>query len=97
MGTEFNYCQNHIEGHEMCENQCDHCKEYYAPLEERRSKYKNSNPILEQLKKYIDETPREKIMEDWDKLSLEFSDVGPTCEEFIVELDKILNNNKNTL
>lgn len=27
------YCQREIEGNEMCEEQCAHCKEYYAPLE----------------------------------------------------------------
>lgn len=97
MSTQFNYCQNQIEGHRKCKEQCEHCKEYYAPLEERRSKYKNCNTILEELKRYLDETPREKLIEDCDKLSLQFSNVGPTCEEFIVKLDKILDNNKNTL
>ena len=27
------YCQRDIEGESKCEEQCDHCKEYYAPLE----------------------------------------------------------------
>ena len=27
------YCQRHIEGNSICDEQCDHCKEYYAPLE----------------------------------------------------------------
>ena len=27
------YCQSHIEGQTICSEQCDHCKEYYAPLE----------------------------------------------------------------
>ena len=35
MKRSFNYCQSSIEGSEMCEQQCDHCKEYYSPLEKR--------------------------------------------------------------
>jgi len=27
------YCQSEIEGNKMCKEQCDHCKEYYKPLE----------------------------------------------------------------
>lgn len=27
------YCQREIEGESICNKQCDHCKEYYAPLE----------------------------------------------------------------
>lgn len=29
----FKYCQSHIEGETKCLTQCDHCKEYYKPLE----------------------------------------------------------------
>ena len=29
----FTYCQSEIEGQSICDKQCDHCKEYYAPLE----------------------------------------------------------------
>lgn len=28
------YCQRDIEMESKCEKQCEHCKEYYAPLEE---------------------------------------------------------------
>lgn len=28
----FIYCQAEIEGCEECNEQCNHCKEYYAPL-----------------------------------------------------------------
>ena len=31
----FLYCQSQIEGQKMCKTQCDHCKEYYKPLEEQ--------------------------------------------------------------
>ncbi len=29
----FRYCQSQIEDNGKCEIQCEHCKEYYAPLE----------------------------------------------------------------
>jgi hypothetical protein len=29
----FKYCQSQIEDNGKCETQCEHCKEYYAPLE----------------------------------------------------------------
>ena len=29
----FTYCQREIEGQSICDKQCEHCKEYYAPLE----------------------------------------------------------------
>lgn len=28
------YCQREIENHTKCKTQCDHCKEYYKPLEQ---------------------------------------------------------------
>ena len=28
------YCQSHIEDGGKCDSQCDHCKEYYKPLEQ---------------------------------------------------------------
>lgn len=27
------YCQSEIEGERKCKYQCEHCKEYYKPLE----------------------------------------------------------------
>lgn len=33
MNGDFMYCQSEIEGGERCETQCNHCKSYYAPLE----------------------------------------------------------------
>jgi hypothetical protein len=27
------YCQSQIEGNRKCKDQCEHCKEYYEPLE----------------------------------------------------------------
>lgn len=29
----FRYCQSQIEGNDKCDTQCEHCKEYYSPLE----------------------------------------------------------------
>ena len=31
-GARF-YCQSDVEGDGMCKDQCEHCKSYYAPLE----------------------------------------------------------------
>lgn len=33
------YCQRKIEGHRICKVQCDHCSEYYRPLEEGRTEH----------------------------------------------------------
>ena len=40
------------------------------------------NNFYEELKKYFEVTPREKILEDWNKSS-EFDNIGPTVEEFL--------------
>ena len=40
------------------------------------------NNFYEELKKYLEETPREKILEDWAK-SAESDNVGPTVAEFL--------------
>jgi nitrate/TMAO reductase-like tetraheme cytochrome c subunit len=34
---DYFYCQNQIEGGDTCAEQCEHCKEYYKPLEKLRS------------------------------------------------------------
>ncbi len=33
VGSAF-YCQADIEGQRICDIQCDHCQEYYKPLEQ---------------------------------------------------------------
>lgn len=43
--------------------------------------------IFDKLKKYLDDTPKEKIMEDWNK-SKEWDKVGITIDRFI-ELQQI--------
>lgn len=40
------------------------------------------NNFFEELKKYFEVTPREQVLEDWDK-SAEFDKVGPTVEDFL--------------
>lgn len=32
------YCQSQIEGDGWCKTQCDHCKEYYKPLEDENKR-----------------------------------------------------------
>lgn len=44
------------------------------------------NNYFEELKKYFDETPREKVLEDWEK-SREFDNVGISVDEFIQNTD----------
>jgi hypothetical protein len=56
------------------------------------SKKKNDN-FLEELKKYFKETPKEKILEDWEK-SKELDNVGVSVEEFLKETNKHFNNNE---
>lgn len=34
--TNFYYCQSKVESREKCIEQCDHCQEYYKPLENER-------------------------------------------------------------
>ena len=33
MSSTFRYCQSQIEDDGKCREQCEHCKEYYSPLE----------------------------------------------------------------
>lgn len=41
------------------------------------------NDFFEKLKKYFEETPQEKIEEDWSRSS-EFDKIGTTVEDFLV-------------
>jgi hypothetical protein len=43
--------------------------------------------FYEKLKQYFEETPREKILEDWGK-SAEYDKVGPTVDEFLDNANK---------
>jgi len=40
------------------------------------------NNFFEELQKYFEVTPQEKILEDWAK-SAEFDKIGPTVEQFL--------------
>lgn len=42
--------------------------------------------LIELLNKYFTETPREKILEDWEKSS-KYDSIGPTVEEFIKQTE----------
>lgn len=44
--------------------------------------YKDKMSMLEKLKKHLEETPREKLLEEWEEMK-EWDGVGPTVEEFI--------------
>jgi len=40
------------------------------------------NNFLEQLKKYFEDTPQDKVLADWEK-SAKFDEIGPTVDEFL--------------
>ena len=48
--------------------------------------------FVEKLKKYFEETPREKVLEDWEK-SKEWDNVGITVEEFLQNTNDNIENN----
>lgn len=52
-------------------------------------KPKQESNFYEKLKQYFEETPREKVLEDWAK-SAEYNKVGPTIDDF-------LNNTKEKM
>jgi hypothetical protein len=48
---DFKYCKNEIEGGGKCTIQCDHCKEYYAPLEMEQPLSVNKNVEVDEKNK----------------------------------------------
>ena len=46
--------------------------------------------MLEELKKHIEETPEEKLKQEWEKVE-QYANIGPTIDEFIEHLK--LNEN----
>ena len=40
------------------------------------------NNFFEEVRKYLEETPQEKVLEDWAK-SAHLDDVGPSVEDFL--------------
>ena len=66
-------------------------KHYGNYIEQQEPKKEN---FFEELKKYFEVTPREKVLEDWAK-SAEFDNIGPTVKEFIENTNKIKNENNS--
>ena len=54
---------------------------------------KNQNPILQQLKKYFEETPRDVIEKEWNELSY-LNKIGPTVEEYLESVKKYRKSNQ---
>lgn len=52
--NSFKYCQSQIEDNSKCKTQCEHCKEYFKPLEIMNS-YEN-----EIMAKLQGDTPKQK-------------------------------------
>jgi hypothetical protein len=48
---------------------------------------KQESNFYEKLKQYFEETPREKVLEDWAK-SAEYNNVGPTVDDFLNNMNK---------
>lgn len=51
------------------------------------------NDFYEDLKRYFEETPREKVLEDWEK-SKEYDQVGPTVNEYLNEIAEPLSKDE---
>jgi hypothetical protein len=52
MGAEFKYCQREIEMETKCDGQCDHCKNYYSPIE-TKNRENTSLPSYEESEYYV--------------------------------------------
>ena len=59
-------------------------------INECKTKYMKN--FVEKLKKYFEETPREKVLEDWEK-SKEWDNVGITVEEFLQNTNDNIEKN----
>lgn len=53
----------------------------------------NQNPILQQLKKYFEETPKDVIEKEWNELSY-LNEIGPTVEEYLESVKKYRQSNQ---
>jgi len=53
----------------------------------KTNKYGKMNNFFEDLEKYFETTPREKVLVDWAK-SEKLDEVGPTVEEFLTHTSK---------
>lgn len=70
------YCQTHIEDRGICEEQCDHCKRYYKPIEQKEI----SVPICEH-------DGCEKLAE-WKAMYGEFKNPAFSCEEHLAHFQQ---------
>lgn len=52
-----------------------------------------SNPILQQLKEYFDNTPRDVIEKEWEELS-HLNEIGPTVNEYLASVRKYRQANQ---
>jgi hypothetical protein len=62
----------------------------------KKEEPKQEPNFYEKLKEYFENTPREKVLEDWNK-SAEFDKVGPTVDEFIENSNKEIFKNLKTI
>ena len=62
---EFNYCQLQIEGGKYCKEQCDHCKEYFAPLEEKKKVRQLLEKKLEKIEKELNRCRTSTLEDGW--------------------------------
>jgi hypothetical protein len=49
------------------------------------------NNLVDELQRYFDETPREKVLDDW-RMTADFDSVGITCDEFIKQSEEFLED-----
>jgi hypothetical protein len=66
---------------------CPTCVKDKEPKQDSNFYKKLKFSFSEKLKQYFEETPREKILEDWAK-SAEFDNVGPTVDDFLNNTNK---------
>lgn len=64
-GGKFCYCQSQIEGGKYCKQQCNHCKEYYAPLEEKQKVRQVLEKKLKKIEKELDKCRTSTLEDGW--------------------------------
>lgn len=64
-GGKFCYCQTQIEGGKYCKKQCDHCKEYFAPLEEKQKVRQMLEKKLEKIEKELNKCRISTLEDGW--------------------------------
>ena len=61
----FSYCQSQIEGGKYCRHQCKHCKEYYAPLENKEKIRQGVRKKLKKIEKDLDGCRTSVLQDGW--------------------------------